>query len=59
MKREKAWALPAVTGLVVLSALLLPPQISALRDRQTLGTIHKELLAQEELTSGRPRWPKR
>lgn len=50
MKREKAWALPAVTGLVVLSALLLPPQISALRDRQTLGTIHKELLAQEELT---------
>lgn len=50
MKRAKAWALPAVTGLVVLSALLLPPQISALRDRQTLGTIHKELLAQEELT---------
>lgn len=50
MKRVKAWALPVVTGLVVLSALLLPPQISALRDRQTLGTIHTELLAQEELT---------
>ena len=50
MKRAKAWALPAVTGLVVLAALLLPPQISALRDRQTLGTIHTELLAEEELT---------
>ena len=50
MKRAKTWALPAVTGLVVLSALVLPPQISALRDRQALGTIHKELLAQEELT---------
>lgn len=50
MKHAKAWALPFATGLVVLSALLLPPQISALRDRQTLGAIHKELLAQEELT---------
>ena len=50
MKRIKTWALPVATGLVVLSALLLPPQISALRDRQTLGTIHTALLAEEELT---------
>lgn len=37
-------------GLVVLAALLLPERISALRDRQTLGTIHTVPLAEEDLT---------
>ena len=54
VRRHWAWLgtalrTPRVLGAFVLSALLLPPQISALRDRQTLGTIHTALLAQEEL----------
>lgn len=50
MRRLKQWALPAVTVLAVLGAVLLPRQISALRDRSTLGAVHTEELSQEDLS---------
>ena len=34
----------------MLAAVLLPRQISALRDRQTLDAVHTEPMAQEDLT---------
>ena len=50
MKVLQKWGLPVLTGLVVLAALLLPEQISTLRDRQVLETIHTQPLAEEDLT---------
>ena len=40
MKQLRKWGLPLLTGAVVLAAVLLPRQISALRDRQTLIAVH-------------------
>ena len=37
MKQMHKWGLPLLTGAVVLASVLLPRQISALRDRQTLN----------------------
>ena len=50
MRHLRKWGLPVLTGLAVLAAVLLPRQISALRDRQTLGSIHTVPLAEEALT---------
>ena len=50
MKHLQKWGLPLLTGAVVLASVLLPRQISALRDRQTLNTVHTEPMAQEDLT---------
>ncbi len=50
MRDLKQWALPAVTVLAVLGAVLLPRQISSLRDRSMLGAIHTEALSQEDLS---------
>lgn len=50
MRSLQKWGLPLLTGAVVLSAVLLPRQISALRDRQTLHAVHAEPMAQEDLT---------
>ncbi len=50
MKHLQKWGLPLLTGVVVLAAVLLPRQISALRDRQTLDAVHTEPMAQEDLT---------
>ena len=50
MKHLQKWGLPLLTGVVVLATVLLPRQISALRDGQTLDAIHTEPMAQEDLT---------
>lgn len=50
MKYLRKWGIPVLTGLVVLAALLLPEQISTLRDRQALSAIHTVPLAEEDLT---------
>ena len=49
MKCLRKWGLPLLTGAVVLGTVLLPRQISALRDRQILGTVHMEPMTAEEL----------
>ena len=46
----KKWGLPLLTALVVLAAVLLPRQISALRDRGMLAAFHVEPLSEEDLT---------
>ena len=50
MMHLQKWGLPLLTGAVVLAAVLLPRQISALRDRQTLDAVHIEPVAREDLT---------
>ena len=49
MKHLQKWGLPLLTGVVVLATVLLPRQISALRDGQTLDAIHTEPMTQEDL----------
>ena len=49
MKQMHKWGLPLLTGAVVLASVLLPRQISALRDRQTLNAVYTEPVAQEDL----------
>lgn len=46
----KKWGLPLLTALVVLAAVLLPRQISALRDRGMLAALHVKPLSEEDLT---------
>lgn len=50
MRSFKAWGLPVLTGLVVLAAVLLPRQLSILRDRGELAAVHIESLSEEDLT---------
>ena len=50
MRSFKAWGLPVLTGLVVLAAVLLPRQLSILRDRGELAAVHMESLSEEDLT---------
>ena len=50
MQRLKQWGVPLLTGLVVLAAVVLPRQISALRDRGMLAAFHVEPLSEEDLT---------
>jgi hypothetical protein len=47
----KKWKLPVLTAVIVLAAVLLPRQISALRDRGTLGVLHTEPLSEEDLSA--------
>ena len=51
MRYLKKWKLPVLTAVVVLAAVLLPRQISALRDRGTLGVLHTEPLSEEDLSA--------
>lgn len=46
----KKWGLPLLTALVVLAAVLLPRQISALRDRGMLSAVHVQSLSEEDLS---------
>ena len=46
----KKWGLPLLTALVVLAAVLLPRQISALRDRGMLAAVHVQSLSEEDLS---------
>ena len=59
MKWIKRWGLPLLTGVLVLVAILLPRQISFLRDRQTLGSIHVEFLTKEESEAWESTLPER
>lgn len=46
----RKWALPLATGLAVLAAVLLPRQISAMRDLSMLGNVHTEPLTEDFMT---------
>ena len=59
MERLKKWGLPILTGAVVLAAVLLPRQISALKDLRTLEAIHTEPLAEGDLTIQETTLPQR
>lgn len=50
MQRLKKWGVPLLTGLVVLAAVVLPRQLSALRDRGMLAEFHIEPMSEEDLT---------
>lgn len=50
MKPLKKWGLPVLTGLIALAAVLLPRQLSALRDRGTLAAVHVESLSEDDLS---------
>lgn len=54
MRRWRTWLWPVLTGLVVLSAVLLPPRLSRLGDRQLLGQVHTEVLAAENGLNAQP-----
>lgn len=45
MKNLKKWLLPALTLLVVLGAVLLPPWAAQVKDAQLLGRVHTEEMA--------------
>lgn len=45
MKIRKHWLLPALTCIMVLSAAIVPQQVSFYQDRQLFGRIHTEALS--------------
>ena len=45
MTTAKKWGLPVLTGLMVLASIVLPQQLSSLRDLKILDTIHIEPLS--------------
>lgn len=47
MRSFNRWILPVLTGLVVLSAVLLPPRLSRIRDGRLLNQVHSEALTAE------------
>lgn len=49
MTTVKKWALPGLTVLMVLAAIVLPQQLSSLRDLKTLDTIHTQPLSEDDL----------
>ena len=49
MKVLKKWGLPLLTGVVVLSSVLLPRQISAVRDMKLFGKAHTMELSEEDI----------
>ena len=49
MTTVKKWALPGLTILMVLAAIVLPQQLSSLRDLKTLDTIHTQPLSEDDL----------
>ena len=50
MTTAKKWGLPVLTGLMVLASIVLPQQLSSLRDLKTLDTIHIEPLSEDDLS---------
>ena len=50
MTTAKKWGLPVLTGLMVLASIVLPQQLSSLRDLKTLDTIHIESLSEDDLS---------
>lgn len=49
MTTAKKWGLPVLTGLMVLASIVLPQQLSSLRDLKTLDTIHTQPLSEDDL----------
>lgn len=49
MPQLKKWGVPVLTGLIVLAAVVLPRQLSALRDRGMWSAIHVEPLSEDDL----------
>ena len=49
MKVLKKWGLPLLTGVGVLSSVLLPRQISAMRDMKLFGKAHTMELSEEDV----------
>lgn len=49
MQQLKKWGVPVLTGLIVLAAVVLPRQLSALRDRGMWSDIHVEPLSEDDL----------
>ena len=49
MTTVKKWALPGLTVLMVLASIVLPQQLSSLRDLKTLDTIHTQPLSEDDL----------
>lgn len=47
MRWLKKWGLPILTGGVVLAALFLPRQLSALADLRMFGVVHTEMLEED------------
>ena len=50
MTTAKKWGLPGLTGLMVLASIVLPQQLSSLRDLKILDTIHIEPLSEDDLS---------
>ena len=49
MKQLRAWLLPIITVLVVLTVTLLPQHLSRLQDQKVMAKIHSEALAAENI----------
>ena len=49
MKQLRAWFLPSITVLVVLTVTLLPQYLSHLQDQKVMAQIHSEALAAENI----------
>lgn len=49
MKFLKKWSLPLLTGVLVLSSVLLPRQVSAVRDTKLFGKAHTTELSEEDV----------
>lgn len=54
MKAVKRWLLPVLTCLIVAAAVLLPPYLSQIRDRELTDTVHTEPAAVKDYSALEP-----